>query len=251
MSSYPAPDPLATTPQAIEFYGQRAWRPGKQEAPDLAKEKEGTEALQYRERTRTKHSQIILQLLRLAVEQFDKFRSPRMKNRLTLQMAEEEMAEGEYSAALATLLPCRAEYRAEAWPALLSTLLCSALKCAFLTCSLAEYVTLGLELCGLQGGTEEEARVWGNLLLVLEGGRPPLPEPSLTGKSERASVAGATKAWLRLLGEGPVAPQEVDITDFPSCLAVTLTLPESVVAGEVSGCWWAGGGLTLLCRNWW
>merc|ERR1719370_1775496 len=57
VSSYPAPDPLAVTPQSIEFYGQRPWRPGKQEAPDLAKEKEGIEALQYRERTQTKHSQ--------------------------------------------------------------------------------------------------------------------------------------------------------------------------------------------------
>ena len=111
MSSYPAPDPLAVTPQSIEFFGQRPWRPGKQEPPDLAKEKEGIEALQYRERTRTKHSQIILDLLRLATEQFEKFKSPRMKSRLTLQMAEEEMAEGEYSAALDTLLPCLPAYR--------------------------------------------------------------------------------------------------------------------------------------------
>ena len=42
----------------------------------MAKEKEGIEALQYRERTRTKHSQIILDLLRLATEQFEKFKSP-------------------------------------------------------------------------------------------------------------------------------------------------------------------------------
>ena len=59
----------------------------------------------------TKHSQIILDLLRLATEQFEKFKSPRMKSRLTLQMAEEEMAEGEYSAALDTLLPCLPAYR--------------------------------------------------------------------------------------------------------------------------------------------
>ena len=52
------------------------------------------EALQYRERTRTRHSQLILELLRLAVDQFDRFRSPRMTSRLTLQMADEEMAEG-------------------------------------------------------------------------------------------------------------------------------------------------------------
>ena len=106
-----APDPLAVTPQPIEFYGQRPWRPGKQEPPDLAKEKEGIETLQYRERTWTKHSLIILDLLRLATEQFEKFKSPWMKSRLTLQMAEEEMAEGECSAALDTLLPCLPAYR--------------------------------------------------------------------------------------------------------------------------------------------
>ena len=78
VSSYPAPDPLAVTPQPIEFYGQRPWRPGKQEPPDLAKEKEGIETLQYRERTWTK--QIILDLLRLATEQFEKFKSPRMNS---------------------------------------------------------------------------------------------------------------------------------------------------------------------------
>ena len=111
VSSYPSPDPLAVTAQSTEFYGQRPWRPGKQEPPDLAKEKEGIEALQYRERTRTKHSQIILDLLRLATEQFEKFKSPRMKSRLTLQMAEEQMAEGEYSSALDTLLPCLPSYR--------------------------------------------------------------------------------------------------------------------------------------------
>ena len=111
MSSYPAPDPLAVTPQPIEFYGQRPWRPGKQEPPDLAKEKEGIEALQYREKTWTKHSQIILDLLLLATEQFEKFKSPWMKSRLTLQMAEEDVAEGECSAALDTLLPCLPAYR--------------------------------------------------------------------------------------------------------------------------------------------
>jgi len=230
VSSYPAPDPLAVTPQSIEFYGQRPWRPGKQEPPDLAKEKEGIEALQYRERTRTKHSQIILNLLRLATEQFEKFKSPRMKSRLTLQMAEEEMAEGEYSAALDTLLPCLPAYRAEMWPSLLVTLLASALKCAFLCCRLGPYSAISLELCKLEAA--EEGRVWGNLMLVLLSGKPPLPEPSLTGKSERASVANATKGWIKLLEGDQEAVEEVDLTGFASCLDITLTLPETATVGE-------------------
>jgi hypothetical protein len=70
----------------LEFYGQRAWRPGKQEPPDAAREKAGLEALQYRERTRTKHSHHIRRLLRLAIDQFERFRSPRMRSRLTMQV---------------------------------------------------------------------------------------------------------------------------------------------------------------------
>ena len=72
-------------------------------SPDPAKEKEGIETLQYRERTWTKHSLIILDLLRLATEQFKKFKSPRMKSRLTLQMAEKKMAEGHSSSMLACI----------------------------------------------------------------------------------------------------------------------------------------------------
>ena len=253
VTSYPSPDPLAASPQALEFYGQRAWRPGKQEPVDLAREREGVEALQYRERTRTRHSQVILHLLQLAADQFAKFRSPRMRSRLTLQMAEEQMAEGEYSGALATLLPCLPAYRSEAWPALLATLLGSALKCAFLCCHLSTYIALSLELCALDTAAEERARVWSNLLQVLQTARPPLPEPSLTGKSERASVATATKAWLKLLGEvGGGELEQVDITDFSSCLAVTLNLPETANAGEVSG---GGGGgntsISYISRRWW
>ena len=119
------------------------------------------------------------------------------------------------------------------WPSLLVTLLASALKCAFLCCRLGPYTSLSLELCKLEAG--EEGRVWGNLMLVLLSGKPPLPEPSLTGKSERASVATATKGWIKLLeGEQQGQVEEVDLTGFASCLEITLTLPETATVGEVS-----------------
>lgn len=72
VTSYPTPDPLQGQ-ASLEFYGQRPWRPGKQEPPDLAKGREGVVALQYREGTRTRHSQTILELLRLSSEQFSLF----------------------------------------------------------------------------------------------------------------------------------------------------------------------------------
>ena len=121
--------------------------------------------------------------------------------------------------------------RAEMWPSLLATLLASALKCAFLCCRLGPYTALSLELCRLEAG--EEGRVWGNLMLVMLSGKPPLPEPSLTGKSERASVATATKSWIKLLEGEQQSQEEVDLTGFNSCLKVTLTLPETATVGEV------------------
>jgi hypothetical protein len=54
---YPEPDPLAGMDQ-LEFYGQRAWRPGKlsAEPPDPSKEKLGIQALQYQEKHRVNHA---------------------------------------------------------------------------------------------------------------------------------------------------------------------------------------------------
>lgn len=53
---YPEPDPLVGMDQ-LEFYGQRAWRPGKlsAEPPDPSKEKLGIQALQYQEKHQVHH----------------------------------------------------------------------------------------------------------------------------------------------------------------------------------------------------
>ena len=54
-------------------------------------------------------------------------------------------------------------------------------------------------------------------------------------KSERASVATATKGWIKLLeGEQQGQEEKVDLTGFASCLEITLTLPETATVGEVS-----------------
>jgi hypothetical protein len=54
---YPEPDPL-TGMEQLEFYGQRAWRPGKlsAEPPDPDKEKLGIQALQHQEKHQVYHS---------------------------------------------------------------------------------------------------------------------------------------------------------------------------------------------------
>jgi hypothetical protein len=56
LTVYPEPDPLVGMDQ-LEFYGQRAWRPGKlsAEPPDPNKEKLGIQALQYQEKHQVHH----------------------------------------------------------------------------------------------------------------------------------------------------------------------------------------------------
>jgi len=234
VTTYPCPDPLQGM-ATMEYYGQRPWRVGKQEPSDIAREKEGIEAMQFRERTRSKHSQAIIDLLSLATEQFKLFNCPRMTAKLTLQMAEERMVMTDYKGALDTLLPCLPSYREEKWPTLLFNLLSTSLKCSFLSCNLATYSCLCLELCGLPKGAaswmaEEQRRVWSNFLLLLQSGRPPLPEPSLTAKYERASVGSATKGWGSILAKNQ--QEEVDISNFLSCVDVSVVLPVSVKSDQ-------------------
>ena len=229
VTTYPTPDPLEGL-ATLEYYGQRPWRSGKQEPSDLAKEKEGIEAMMFRER-RVKHSQTILELLVQAGAQYEAWRCPRMKTKLTIQQAEEQMVMTDYKAALATLLPCLPTYRGEAWASLTYSVLSSALKCSFLSADLPSYVSLCLELAGLPSSAaswmaEEQRRVWANLLQLVETGKPPLPEPSLTAKSERASVGAATKDWSALLAAD--IREEIDISSFHSCLDVTVQLPPAV-----------------------
>jgi len=234
VTTYPCPDPLQGM-NTMEYYGQRPWRVGKQEPSDLAREKEGIEAMQFRERTRAKHSQSILDMLTLATEQFQLFNCPRMTSKLTLQMAEEKMVTSDYKGALDTLLPCLPTYREEKWPTLLFNLLSTSLKCSFLSCNMSIYSSLCLELCGLPKEAaswmvEEQKRVWSNFLLLLESGRPPLPEPSLTAKNERASVGIATKGWGNILAKEQ--QEEVDISCFTSSVDVSAVLPSNVKSDQ-------------------
>ena len=231
--TYPSPDPLEGV-TTMEFYGQRPWRVGKSEPVDQNKEKEGIDAMLYREK-KVKHSKIILESLSAAISQYQMFKCPRMTTKLVLQKAEEMMATMEYSEALQTLLPCLPTYRQEHWYTLTYSVLAIALKCSFLSCDLQSYSALCLELCGLpcdsvQWLTDEQTRVWSNYLQIMETGKPPLPEPSLTAKHERASVASATKSWTQLLAEKQ--HEEIVITEFDSCVDIIVQMPVSVKTNE-------------------
>ncbi len=143
------------------------------------------------------------------------------------------MIDGQYEPALATLLPAIQSYRAEQWSGLAAAAMLRALKCAFLTVQVEAYLGLCLELAAGQHASSpepERARIRQNLYLVMEG-KAPLPEPSLTAKSERAAVGEASQRWGDVLAALP-APLQVDISLFSSLLEVKLLLPPAAKVGE-------------------
>ncbi len=140
------------------------------------------------------------------------------------------MIDGQYEPALATLLPAIQSYRAEQWSGLAAAAMLRALKCAFLTVQVEAYLGLCLELAAGPALEPERARIRQNLYLVMEG-KAPLPEPSLTAKSERAAVGEASQRWGDVLAALP-GPLQVDISLFPSLLEVTLLLPPAAKVGE-------------------
>ena len=218
----------------MEFYGQRPWRVGKSEPSDLAKEKDGVDAMLIRER-KVKHSECVINLFGLAQSQYEMFQCRRTVNKMKLQIGEEMMVMTDYVGALTVLVPCLSTYRDDHWPSLTYSVLSSSLKCAFLSADLKTYAALCLELSGLKcnGSTwlaDEIKRVWSNFLQILDSGKAPLPEPSLTAKSERASVGNATKAWTQLLSTDQ--KMEIDISAFNSCIDVSVQLPPTAKANE-------------------
>ena len=76
--------------------------------------------MQFREKALvSSHSDVIVGLLRQAIEQYQIFRSPRSESHLTVQMAEELKSAQKYNEALDLLRPVIIQYRQEKWNALL------------------------------------------------------------------------------------------------------------------------------------
>ncbi|CAM1313193.1 TRAPPC11 (predicted) [Pycnogonum litorale] len=162
---------LLANDASMEFYGQRPWRPSNQsiDPPDPQKEKDGIQALQHREITTVNHSKLIIPLLNNAVGQFKKYRCPRMKRYLMVQMGEEYFHNQEYGRALALLTKVSWDYRMEKWWGLLTSIQKTALKCAYLSANIKEYVTLALEMIGnhIYCCNEEKIRIQMNMNRVL------------------------------------------------------------------------------------
>lgn len=198
--------------ESLEFYGQRPWHAravGKGEPVDAHTEDQGIQALQYREKTEVDHSGLVVPLLSNAVAQFKKYRCPRMKRHLMVQIAEEYYSSAEYDKALSILTHVLWDYRCERWRPLVSNILTTALKCAYLSASVPAFLMLGLEFVSswIQGTQEEKSSIQTSVFNVIEGNAP----VAFPGMSE-AHMAVADAAWQETLSSRPREPlQNLDM----------------------------------------
>lgn len=113
---YPSPDPLDTNDLPLDFYGQRQWRQGHQsiDPPDANKERDGILALKLKEAS-VDQSSVIIPLLNSAVAQFKRYKCPRMKRYLTVQMGEEYYHINDYHKAVMFFNHTAWDYRDNKW----------------------------------------------------------------------------------------------------------------------------------------
>uniref|UniRef100_A0A3Q1GS95 Trafficking protein particle complex subunit 11 n=1 Tax=Acanthochromis polyacanthus TaxID=80966 RepID=A0A3Q1GS95_9TELE len=216
--SYPSPDPLDTQTGGLDFYGQRPWRQGHQsiDPPDAEKEKTGILALQIKERD-VPHSELIIALLSNAVAQFKKYKCPRMKSHLMVQMGEEYYHAKDYTKALKLLDYVMCDYRTERWWALLTSILTTALRCAYLMASVKDYILYCMELLGRASTLKEEqkSKIEKNLIKVLMN-EVPDAEPDC----DPSSVGAARSLWtdrMALAGSNELTVEVQDYIPFIQC----------------------------------
>ncbi|KAM8938658.1 trafficking protein particle complex subunit 11 [Pelodytes ibericus] len=222
--AYPSPDPLHIPSGVLDFYGQRPWRQGilSFDLSDPEKEKAGILALQQKEKD-VIHSELIISLLSSAVAQFKKYKCPRMKSHLMVQMGEEYYYAKDYSKALKLLDYVMCDYRTERWWTLLTSILTTALKCAYLMAQLKDYITYSLELLGRASMLKEDqkSRIEKNLIKVLMNESPD-PEPDC----DVSMVKAAQRLWtdrVSLAGSNLFTIEVQDFVPFVQCKAKFLS----------------------------
>ncbi|XP_054453704.1 trafficking protein particle complex subunit 11 [Anoplopoma fimbria] len=208
-AAYPSPEPGDTQTGGLDFYGQRPWRQGHQsiDPPDAEKEKTGILALQIKERD-VAHSELIIALLSNAVAQFKKYKCPRMKSHLMVQMGQEYYHAKDYTKALKLLDYVMCDYRTERWWGLLTAILTTALRCAYLMASVKDYIIYCVELLGRASTLKEEQklRIEKNLIKLLMNEVPdaePECDPSSDGAarslwSDRMAFAGSNELTIEV-----------------------------------------------------
>lgn len=169
------------------------------------------------EELKVEHFWIIIPLLSSAVAQFREYKSVRMKLYLMVQMGQEYSNAKDYMKALTLLNRVTPSYRVERWWNLLSSVLQTALRCAYLTASFTDYVTICLELVGryCDLNLDEKTRIQLNLQRVAES---KIPEPEHNCDAE--SIGSANEAWTTFLQTKDVYTIEMEsLASFVECRA--------------------------------
>uniref|UniRef100_A0A7N8Y5K1 Trafficking protein particle complex subunit 11 n=1 Tax=Mastacembelus armatus TaxID=205130 RepID=A0A7N8Y5K1_9TELE len=219
-ATYPSPDPLDIQSGGLDFYGQRPWRQGHQsiDPPDAEKEKTGILALQIKERD-VPHSELIIALLSNAVAQFKKYKCPRMKSHLMVQMGEEYYHAKDFTKSLKLLDYVMCDYRTERWWGLLTAILTTALRCAYLMASVKDYVIYCMELLGRASTLKEDqkSRIEKNLIKVLMN-----DVPDAEPECDPSSVSTARSLWndrMAIAGLNEFTIEVQDYVPFIQCKA--------------------------------
>ncbi|XP_076754890.1 trafficking protein particle complex subunit 11 gry isoform X1 [Xylocopa sonorina] len=218
INSYPEPDPLAGE-EKLEFYGQRPWRPVKlsAEPADPMKETLAIQALQYKEKYTVNHSNIIIGLLGNAISQFKLYRCPRMRRVLVVQMAEEYYNSKDYGKVLTLLMHMLWEYHGERWPVLITNILKNALRAAYLSTSIQDYITLAFEALGPSTTFSEDYKmaVYTNIINILHK-KPPNPEPDLPDDVRYPAI----EKWVMELNQSEPIVFTIDDNNMSSFIEV-------------------------------
>ncbi|KAF7643174.1 hypothetical protein LDENG_00244050, partial [Lucifuga dentata] len=152
--------------------------------------------------------ELIIALLSNAVAQFKKYKCPRMKSHLMVQMGEEYYHAKDYTKALKLLDYVMCDYRTERWWDLLTAILSTAVRCAYLMASVKDYIIYSMELLGRASTLKEEqkTRIEKNLFKVLMNEIPdaePECDPSCAGAarslwSDRMALVGSNEFTLEV-----------------------------------------------------
>nr|XP_023021888.1 trafficking protein particle complex subunit 11 [Leptinotarsa decemlineata] len=213
--AYPHPDPLEGW-NHMEFYGQRPWRPGKMsgDVPDPQLESNGIQALQFLEK-HLNHSSLIIALYGLAITQFKTYRCPRTRRHLVLQMADEYYDSKDYGKALTLYTHMLWDFRIEKWWGILSQILEKAIRCAYLTANIQDYVLLAIELLGSNVliSLDEKRRIYENLVRILKK-----QIPFGDSKLPQDVLQNAIILWQPVFSEKPLS-FSLDMANIVSCIA--------------------------------
>lgn len=226
IDQYPQSDPLALK-DALEYFGQRSWRVGiadSWEFPDLSRNAEGFSALQWVEQRRNT-SAISIHLLSSAMGYFKRYRCPRMKRFNMVQLAEEYYLLGDYTKALHLLTSSLWEL--QRWFLPLESTLKLAIKCAFCSGNIKDYVAFGLELLGLKFNLQfkERERIQANLMRVFAG-QIPEAEPEIL----KTVVADSQAKWRQVIADRCFFM--IPMQNIHSCLEAKCTFTSSEIHAD-------------------